>query len=160
MTVTTYKLSFDPRQLVKVVEGTTPTAEVLATIDPTHDIDILNPTFIVANDADVLTSNYLKCAELGRYYFIDSISVMTGRRLAVKCSVDVLQTYANEIKNCSATVIRTATPAHPTMYTDNKLPVYPSKKIITSITSAETSSSFSASGGYCYVLNTIGGTNE
>ena len=44
------------------------------------------------------------------------------------------------------------------MYVDNKFPVYPSKKVVTSITSAETSGSLSADGGYCYVLNTIGGT--
>lgn len=159
MIVNTYSVSFDPRQLVKVVAGTTPTASANATTDPTHDVDILNPTFILASSSAIIGSNYLYCPDFGRFYFIDSVSVMTGRRLAVKCSVDVLQTYANSIKTCPATVIRTATPQRPTMYTDSKLPIYPNKKIITSITSAETSSSFSANGGYCYVLNTIGGTN-
>lgn len=158
MTINIYKTSADNRALDKLTNAQL-VGTSISTIDAPHDNDILNPVFIIASNSTAYTANYLYCATYGRYYFIDSITTMTGGRMALKCSVDVLQTYATDIKKCSANIIRTASKGAPTMFTDNKLPVYPSKKIITSITSAETSSSFSADGGYCYVLNTIGGTN-
>ena len=158
MTIDIYKTSADSRALDKLsnaqLVGTS-----ITTIDAPHENNILTPTFIIANNSAVYTANYLHCSAYGRYYFIDSVTTLTGGRMAIKCSVDVLQTYATGIKNSNATVIRAASKGAPTMYTDNKLPVYPSKKIITSIVSTETSGSFSADGGYCYVLNTIGGSN-
>ena len=159
MTIDIYKTSADNRALDKLSSAQLVGASI-TTIDMPHDNDILNPVFIIASNTAVYTANYLHCATYGRYYFIKSVTAMTGGRIAVKCSVDVLQTYATEIKSCNATVIRTATGGKPTMYIDNKFPVYPSKKVVTSTTSAETSNSLNADGGYCYVLNTIGGTTN
>lgn len=158
MTIDIYKTTADTRALDKLTSAQQ-VGTSITTIDMPHDNNLLTPTFIIANNSAVYTANYLHCATYGRYYFIDSVTTLTGGRMALKCSVDVLQTYATAIKNCNGTIIRAAAKGAPTMYTDNKLPVYPSKKVITSITSAETSSSFSANGGYCYVLNTIGGSN-
>lgn len=158
MTITVYKTTADSRALDKISTASV-VGTAISTIDMPHDNNVLSPTFIVTSNSELYTANYVHCATYGRYYFIDSVTTLTGGRMALKCSVDVLQTYATAIKNCNGTIIRAAAKGAPTMYTDNKLPVYPSKKVITSITSAETSSSFSANGGYCYVLNTIGGSN-
>lgn len=155
MTCELYNISADARQLVKVTASTGHITK--QTIRPTDAVDIITPTFIFDYDTNILNINYLKCNDFGRYYFVTNIAVESGGRVRVSCSIDVLQTYADSIKNCKATVIRTATSGTPTMYSDSKFPVYPSKKVVTSITSAETSNSLSANGDYCYVLNTIGG---
>lgn len=159
MTITVYKTSADNRALDKISTASV-VGSAISTIDMPHDNNVLSPTFIVTSNSNLYTANYVYCATYGRYYFIDSVTTLTGGRMALKCSVDVLQTYATGIKNCPATIIRAASKGAPTMYSDNKLPIYPTKKTITSITSAETSGSFSADGGYCYVLNTIGGSSS
>lgn len=159
MTCYLYNLSADSRQLVKV-DNSTPYTEAHTAVKPTAALDIITPTFIFDYSAAALACNYLYCSEFGRYYFVKNIAVDTAGRINISCSIDVLQTYSAAIKNCRATVIRTATSGAPTMYSDSKFPVYPTKKVVTSITSAETSNSLNADGGYCYVLNTIGGTSN
>lgn len=157
MTCYLYNISADSRQLVKV-DNSTPYTEARTTVKPTASLDIITPTFIFDYSAAALACNYLYCVDFGRFYFVKNIAVDTAGRINITCAIDVLQTYSAAIKNCRATVIRTATGGKPTMYVDNKFPVYPSKKVVTSTTSTETSGSLNADGGYCYVLNTIGGT--
>lgn len=159
MTCYLYNISADSRQLVKV-DNSTQYTEAHTAVKPTAPLDIITPTFVFDYSAAALACNYLYCSEFGRYYFVTNIAVDTAGRINISCAIDVLQTYSAAIKNCRATVIRTATGGKPTMYVDTKFPVYPSKKVVTSVTSAETSGSFSADGGYCYVLNTIGGTSN
>ena len=63
------------------------------------DASIMNPVFILESNNNYLSGvNYLYWQESGRYYYIDDIQVLTGSRMAVYCSVDVLQTYADYIK--------------------------------------------------------------
>lgn len=157
MTCYLYNISADSRQLVKV-DNSTPYTEARTAVKPTAALDIISPTFIFDYSAAALACNYLYCVDFGRFYFVKNIAVDTAGRINITCAIDVLQTYSAAIKNCRATVIRTATGGKPTMYVDNKFPVYPSKKVVTSTTSTETSGSLNADGGYCYVLNTIGGT--
>lgn len=159
MTCYLYNISADNRQLVKV-DNSTPYTEAHTAVKPTAPLDIITPTFIFDYSAAALACNYLYCSEFGRFYFVKNIAVDTAGRINISCAIDVLQTYSVAIKNCRATVIRTATSGAPTMYSDSKFPVYPTKKVVTSITSAETSNSLNADGGYCYVLNTIGGTSS
>lgn len=159
MTCYLYNISADSRQLVKV-DNSTPYTEAHTAVKPTAPLDIITPTFIFDYSAAALACNYLYCVEFGRFYFVKNIAVDTAGRINITCAIDVLQTYSVAIKNCRATVIRTATGGKPTMYVDSKFPVYPSKKVVTSTTSAETSGSLNADGGYCYVLNTIGGTSN
>lgn len=158
MTCYLYNISADSRQLVKV-DNSTPYTEAYTAVKATAALDIITPTFIFDYSAAALSCNYLYCSEFERYYFVKNIAVDTAGRINISCAIDVLQTYSAAIKNCRATVIRTATGGKPTMYIDNKFPVYPTKKVVTSTTSAETSGSLNADGGYCYVLNTIGGSN-
>ena len=159
MTCYLYNISADSRQLVKV-DNSTPYTEAHTAVKPTAALDIITPTFIFDYSAAALSCTYLYCSEFGRYYFVKNIAVDTAGRINISCAIDVLQTYSAAIKNCRATVIRTATSGAPTMYSDSKFPVYPTKKVVTSITSVETSGSLNADGGYCYVLNTIGGTSN
>jgi len=60
---------------------------------------ILSPRFILETAGKYLNNcNYLYWQEAGRYYFIDDVVVMTGGRMMVYCTVDVLQSFAAEIR--------------------------------------------------------------
>lgn len=151
-----YTISADPRQLLKVTNET-PYTSAIASIEPTAPVNILSPTFIFNNNSSLYACNYLYCDTFSRFYYIDNISILTGGRIAVECSVDVLQTYATEIKARTATITRSESIGHPTLYTDKQLPVHPVNKHITSIEMPELSGSFSADGEYSYLLTVIGG---
>lgn len=160
MTIDIYKTSADNRALDKISSAQLVGAAI-TTIDIPRDNDILNPTFIIATNTAVYTANYLYCATYGRYYYIKSVVAMTGGRMAIKCYVDVLQTYATGIKACNAVVVRSESIGSPTKYIDSKLPVYPSKSNITSISMASDNSDLNMNiipPTNCYVLTTIGGT--
>lgn len=63
------------------------------------DASIMNPVFILESNNGYLSGvNYLYWQEGNRYYFIDDIQVLTGSRMALYCSVDVLESYKNNIK--------------------------------------------------------------
>ena len=156
MTIDIYKTSADNRALDKLSSAQLVGAAI-TTIDIPRDNDILNPTFIIATNSAAYTANYLYCATYGRYYFIKSVVAMTGGRMAIKCYVDVLQTYASNIKNCYATITRTN--SAPTKYVDAKLPVYPNKNNITSIIrgSEGLSTAYLDGEGDYYLLTVVGG---
>lgn len=69
------------------------------------DSSIMNPVFILeANEAYPVGINYLYWQDTERYYFIDDIQVLTGSRMALYCTVDVLESFSSEIKNQVAIV--------------------------------------------------------
>ena len=65
---------------------------------------LLDPIFIMKKSDTILKSNY--CWALDRYYFINDIEAAPGGQLKVSCHCDVLNTYADKIKECSALVSR------------------------------------------------------
>ena len=161
MTLYLYNVSADTRCLTKVIVGTTPAIKTAADIEPTEGVDVLSPAFILGYDSSYITCNYLYCAELSRFYYITEMTIDTAQRIHVQCSVDVLQTYASSILNCMATVVRSESVGRPTMYTDSKLPVYPTKKNVTSIVMQQVAvplnSQLSTADGDNYLLTVIGG---
>lgn len=69
------------------------------------DASITNPVFIFkSNEAYPVGVNYLYWQDTERYYFVDDMQVLTGSRMALYCSVDVLETYADYIKLQTAIV--------------------------------------------------------
>lgn len=68
--------------------------------------DILNPVFLLDYNAGLVSSNYLHCQELNRYYFINSIYLLPGHRMELQCSVDVLMSYSTAIDNVNAIILR------------------------------------------------------
>ena len=69
------------------------------------DASIMNPVFILESNNNYLSGvNYLYWQEGGRYYYVDDIQVLTGSRMAIYCSVDVLQTFRTQIKAQTAIV--------------------------------------------------------
>lgn len=165
MTLTFYNVTADTRCLDKISQlqptYTTPASPSL--LKPDTDVDIINPEFDLTYNSIILTSNYVYCDTFGRYYYITNMAVNTAQRIIVSCSVDVLQTYASDIKNSTATILRSESIGAPTHYTDSKLPVYPAKNNVTSIIMECQNSDLNditipPALAHCYVLTVVAGT--
>lgn len=120
-------------------------------IYPTSTISQENPVFVVDYNAAFLNANYVFCPALGRKYFA-TISTDTANRMIITCSCDYLSSF--NLSNCPIQVTRNGGIGMPTKYPDNKYPIYPSIKDITSIT--RSNSILTANSG-AYILTVIGG---
>lgn len=67
------------------------------------------PVFILSNANYNDYYNYLYCEELERYYFVAPPVHLQAGRVQLQCSVDVLETYKDDILNLRATVARNET---------------------------------------------------
>ena len=77
--------------------------------DLRESVDLLTPELTIENNNNILTSqtvNYLYIPEFNRYYFIRDIKFESGKLFVVKCDVDVLYTYRDEIKQQKAVIAR------------------------------------------------------
>lgn len=102
MTVKFFKVSDDPRVLDKNVSTATVT---LNTVRIKGDCSILSPVLETAYSANLITCNYMYIQEWARYYYIDDMTV-SAQRIYIKAHVDVLKTYAADIKGCTAIIRR------------------------------------------------------
>lgn len=90
----------DRRVLHKNFNGTDITVQLK------QPCDILNPVFVLTWRNDYIAANYIHCADLGRYYFVDNVVMLPGNRAEIHCSVDVLMSYANQIDGIRCVVSR------------------------------------------------------
>lgn len=69
---------------------------------------IINPTVIIKklSAKNIRRFNYARIADFGRYYFINDIIESTAGQLEVSMHVDVLRTYAQDIKGLTALILR------------------------------------------------------
>lgn len=100
MIITIGRTSDDKRVLNKSFAGT----DVEVTLK--QPCSILNPVFVLKYHADYITCNYLYAPDLGRYYFIDGVTLQTGARCEISCSVDVLMSYRREISAINCVISR------------------------------------------------------
>lgn len=129
MNLTLYHTTDDP----KVVNKSLTVIKSLSG-EPTEDISILSPSFIVVNELTSATFNmfdvnYLYCTELKRYYFV-TIDLLAGQRLRLNCTVDPLMSF--DLSRCPCTVTRSES-AGITAVLDAKLPVDPNRQEVKSI---------------------------
>ena len=107
MELTFYKQAATPNRVDKsdylTVVGT------LSNVVLKDDTNLMSPTFILKTSEVVYNSNYVYCSFTHRYYYINNIDALSGGRLAIHCSIDVLYTYKNEILNSSAWIERSDT---------------------------------------------------
>jgi hypothetical protein len=120
-------------------------------IYPTSTISQENPVFVIDYNAAFLNANYVICPALGRKYFA-TISTDTANRMIITCSCDYLSSF--NLSNCPIQVTRNGGIGKPTKYPDNKYPIYPNIKDITSIT--RSNAILTANSG-AYILTVIGG---
>lgn len=129
-------------------------------IRPTDAVDIERPSFIIRYSADLIDCNYIYVPEYKRYYYA-WITTKPGNEAIINCVSDPLKSFWDYIKNCDALITRSESVGAPTMYPDNMLPVYPSKKNVTSIVMAHSaaplSGDLSTSAAECYLLTVLGG---
>lgn len=131
------------------------------TMRPTDAVDIERPSFIINYTAELLQCNYIYVPSFGRRYYYAWITTKPGGEAIIKCLSDPLKSFWNYIQNCSALITRSESVGAPTMYPDSMLPVYPSKKNVTSIvmphSAAPLSGDLSTSATDCYLLTVLGG---
>lgn len=72
------------------------------------DVDLMRPVFILKASPIVYNSNYVYSSFTSRYYYIETVTALSGGRISLQCKIDVLHTYRAEIKNSSAWVERSA----------------------------------------------------
>ena len=84
------------------------------------DCSIMKPELELNYESNVFTANYCYIPEFKRYYYITDITV-SQQRIFVKCKVDVLMSYADEIYNMSGYYKRSNKVANTNTYlVDNK----------------------------------------
>ena len=125
------------------------------TANATQNCSIIHPVWLLAYSANYETATHVSCSEFGRTYFINDIVMSTGGKCFVYATVDVLTTYASNIKACSGTVIRSESVGAPTMIPDGKLPIFTNERIIDCDNFPSTP--FSRTVVNPYILTTIGG---
>lgn len=99
-----YYSSADPRKLDKSGNLQTIFSGIEAKLK--DDCDLMNPTFVLYTNNDYVRVNYLYCSTWDKYYFVNDISFGAGRAMELNCSVDVLMTYKETIKNLNVNVCR------------------------------------------------------
>lgn len=106
MDLTFYKQAATPNRVDKSAYLTT--VGTISNVTLKSDVDLMRPTFILKTSPLVYNSNYVFSSFTNRYYYIETITALSGGRIAIQCKIDVLHTYRNEIKNSSAWVLRSA----------------------------------------------------
>ena len=94
-------------------------------------------------------------SDFGRYYFIKSITLLSGGRCAISCAVDVLYTYREYITTCKAMILRSESVGAPTMFTDNKFPIVSGKKEAVHITIDDNNNVFTSTPTLSYLLGVL-----
>lgn len=156
MTISFYASSDDPKKLDKAMGTAIASPNVINTDDT---ISLLNPSFLVVSNAAYFTATHVYCSTLGnRYYFINNITLLTGGKMMVSCSIDVLKTYAAQIKLSQCIVTRSAKYDYPTLYIDSQLPVAPNKIVLDGDTFS--GAMFNTNAIQSFLLTTIGSTNN
>lgn len=137
----------------KTYTEATPSGGVV--IEPTSIIDPITPKFIINRDDSYINCNYCEATFLGRKYFA-KVSVDTGSRMIVDCTVDYLSSF--DLSDCPITVVRNGDIGSPTVIQDNKYPIAPNREKLQQIPISN--SNFTANGNGCYVLQVIGGATS
>lgn len=72
------------------------------------ECSILSPTFTITGMSDSTMSkfNYVYIPDWGRYYYVDNITAVLGKSFEISCYVDVLKTYASQIRSLNGFVRR------------------------------------------------------
>ena len=116
MTVTLYKNTSDKRNLNKTIVTI---KSVSATAK--GEINMISPTLILEYFSTDF--NYCYISDFNRYYFVNSITLLTGQRIQINLSVDVLMSYKDKIKNLTVNVLRYEN-IEPTFLTDSRIPLF------------------------------------
>ena len=161
MTILFYQSPDDPKKIDKTMNSVgSGEATLQANVNNTDDtVSLLSPGFIVASNTTYYNATHIYCSAMGgRYYYINNITLLTGGKMLIHCSIDVLKTYATQIMACKGTIIRSESVGQPTLIADSKLPVYTNKRITVCDNFPRTPFSVNYTNISPYILTTIGGS--
>lgn len=144
------KTSDDNRRLIKTYE-TIDTVNAIVVLD----MSILQPILIIEYNANFVNANYAYIEELNRYYYITNIELTNGNRMKLYLTVDVLMSFADDIKKANITVVRNGGIGKPTRINDSKLPIDPNKQEISQ--TVDINNALNPNTEYCYILGCMGG---
>ena len=147
MYITIGQTSDDRRKIQKNFSGTSIPVQLK------QPCDLLHPVFVLTWSNSYVHTNYLYAPDLGRYYYIDNVILLTGSRAELHCSVDVLMSYASEILNLDVYVTRNQAERNKLVVDDK----YPAEIMSTLTTIKFNSSPFNVSNGFNIVMTVIGG---
>lgn len=117
----------DPRKLDKTI-NTVFTAQC----NVYGSCSIIKPVLTLRYDPLIKNCNYCYIQEWGRYYTIGEPTVDNGKQMYINATVDALYSFAEDIKNCSATCIRNEGIGAPTYVPDSSFPIMPAGEYLTS----------------------------
>ena len=120
-----------------------------------NDVSIINPTLVLNYTANIFESNYCFIPKFNRYYFINEIVPITADRCIVKCRVDVLESFKNNILNLDCIVDKQEKEIASNKYINDGSFVTTSKQFNRMI---EFPNGFNETGSY--ILICAGGTKE
>lgn len=89
--------------------------------------DVLNP--ILKLESIVLDKNYVHIPAFNRYYFVQTPETINGMHTLLHCSVDVLMTYKDEIKELDAYISRNEFDAN-FLLNDSSMPLLAEKRLV------------------------------
>ena len=111
----------------KLYNTTSPKNKVTKTISLIADVtgesnislDEHNISFVLSSSylSSVKNSNYLYSTDTGKYYYIDNYEIK-NQCVILKCKLDVLMTYRNEILQQTCTISRNEKISNAYMYDD------------------------------------------
>lgn len=88
----------------------------------TRPVVIVNAKIAGGSVRDYLKANYAYLSDTVRYYFIENVELLNGGMVKLYLKVDVLQSFASDIGNCSGLVERQEFLYSP-YFVDTMLPV-------------------------------------
>lgn len=100
MTIKLYKTPSEVNKVTKVL-----TDELSLTGELRESSSVITPNIKIEDD-DLTDYNYAYIPEFGRYYFITNITSVRNNLWELAMRVDVLMTYADEIKANTAVIAR------------------------------------------------------
>lgn len=100
MTIKLYKTPSEVNKVTKVLND-----ELELTGELRESSSVITPTIKIEDD-DLTDYNYAYIPEFGRYYFITNITSVRNNLWELAMRVDVLMTYADEIKANTAVIAR------------------------------------------------------
>ena len=155
MQIILYQNKSDKRALTKTLENAL-TVENVLLLDGNDSI--LAPKLILSG-VNVANYNYVYIPDFGRYYFITSIDVVDTRRYRISCDVDVLMSFADDIKKLS--VISTHAQSNFNRYLPDSVPVSARRNIIVKeFSNGEINSANVTDTTNCVIINYLAGGAE
>lgn len=102
------KLMYNKSEIERVTKDLEVISDITGSLK--DGTSIIDPKIIIqgtpATTQQIVSSNYMYIEDFGRYYFINDISSVRTNLWEVSCHVDVLQTYADQIKAQTAIIQR------------------------------------------------------